>query len=129
MSDNNRNNEERVKAIFENARKYDPQADPFMKSKVMAKVMIERERSVKRLWKGFAIFSPVAIAAVLLLVFFLSGPVAFNASVNSKVLVKIEIKEIKSELAFAQIELPDGVSFFFTEISRALRKERADSGG
>lgn len=111
MTDNNKNDEKRVKAIFQEAQKASLESDPFMKTRVLAELRIAKEKKRGLFWKSLAFASPVAVAAALLLVFFFSTP-SFKASVNSNVLVKVEIKEIKSQIAYAEIDLPTGVQFY-----------------
>ena len=120
MRDYENKNEEIIKSIFQEAEKLPLDSDPFMKTRILAELRIAKERERSLIWKSLAFTSPVIVAAVLLLVFFFWSS-SFKAGINQNILVKIEIKEIKSQIAFAQIELPEGVSFYsksYPEISR-----------
>ena len=120
MTDNENKNEEIIKSIFQEAEKLPMDSDPFMKTRILAELRIAKERKRSLFWKISAFASPAIAVALLLLILFLKSP-SFNASVDKNILVKIEVKEMKSQIAFAQIELPEGVHFYsklYPEISK-----------
>lgn len=107
--------EERTKQIFAGLRQTDLGKAPLgLKTRVLAELRERRATRKARFWKWAAILSPVTSAAVAAVVWLglQQQPSAFEAAVNRNILVKIEVADLRSEqIAFAEIELPDGVRF------------------
>lgn len=116
-------NRDKVRSIFEKAQKLPIESNPFMKTRILAELRVAREKKRSFIWKSLALASPVFVAAVLILIFLFYGP-SFKANIDQNILVKIEISEMKNEIAFAQIELPEGV-YFYSKLYPQISEKRA----
>ncbi len=122
MTNYEKENEQRIKTLFQEAQKQPLDSNPFLKTRILAELKLAKEKKRSLMWKSFAFVSPLVVAAALLIVFFLQSS-SFNAVINQNILVKIEVKEIDPKVAFAEIELPDGV-YFHSKLYPDISKKR-----
>ena len=112
MVDSNNDDEGRIRQIFRVADEELSGPDPLLKRRILAHLEEAAIQAKLRRWRRWAILSPLA-AALLLLVIFAQRPGAFEAQVNTAVLIRVEVEELRgSDIAYAEIELADDVSFY-----------------
>ena len=112
MVDSNDKNEDRIRQLFRAADEGLPEPNPFLKTRILAHLKEEATRAKLRRWRRWAILSSLT-AAALLVVVFTQRPAAFEAQVNTAVLIRFEVKELPgSDIAYAEVELPDDVTFY-----------------
>ena len=88
---------------------------PYLKTRVLARLREKKSKSLLSRWKWFAILS-TACSLLLLAGFFLHTRSDFSAQLGQPVLVKVEMENIKdSQIAFAEIVLPEGVHFYSSQ--------------
>ncbi|MCM2276690.1 MAG: hypothetical protein NDJ89_01280 [Oligoflexia bacterium] len=109
--------EEQVRSLLKPLRHSVPEASPFMKTRVMAR--LREEERAKAGWSLSTFWKPAlassAAAALLVIVWNgreAQGPV-FPATAGQPVAVKVEMPEKSArKVVFAQVELPRGVRFY-----------------
>jgi hypothetical protein len=106
--------ENRIKALFEQARGLTYEPSPYLETRVLAELRERKHRHSSLLfWKQVALAASTACLALFIYVTFFTGNGAYNAQVNQAVAVRIElVKTLSSEIALAQIDLPEGVRFY-----------------
>jgi len=110
--DSNNEDEGRIRQLFRAADEDLSGPDPLLKTRILAHLEEAAIRAKLRRWRRWAILSPLA-AALLLAVIFAQRPAAFEAQVNTAVLIRVEVKELQgSDIAYAEIELADDVTFY-----------------
>jgi hypothetical protein len=123
MNERSNNDEQRVKEIFRQAERNPLEPSPFLKTRILARVREAKAERSRFHWKVWALASS---AATLLLLTVILWPMksALIANVNQQVAVRVEVKALdKNIVAYAKVELPDGVSFVSTKYPE-LEKER-----
>ena len=86
--------------------------DSLLKTRILAHLEEAAIQAKLRRWRRWAILSPLA-AALLLVAIFAQRPAAFEAQVNTAVLIRVEVEELRgSDIAYAEIELVDDVTFY-----------------
>lgn len=118
-------NMKKVQQILESAKNVNlPTSAPFMKTRVLA-ILEERKNAKKMLfWKWIGFLSPVASVVAFVLFTYVSTP-TFTADIMQPVMVKVELKQASDiEVAFAEIELPEGV-FFYSAKFPELKDKRS----
>jgi hypothetical protein len=112
MVDSNREIEDRIRQLFAAGDETLPGPSPFLDTRVLARLRENAQRATLRRWRRWAIVSPLAAAALVLSIF-LYRPAEFQAPVNTSVLIRVEVEELRgSAISYAEIELPDGVIFY-----------------
>jgi len=110
--DSNDENEDRIRQLFRTADEGLPEPSPSLETRILAHLKQEATRAKLRRWRRWAILSPVA-AAVVLLVVFAQRPPLLEAPVNTAVLIRVEVRELRgSDIAYAEVELADDVTFY-----------------
>ncbi len=104
-----------IRNLFSEAEESLQGPTPYMRTRILANLREGRANQRTLLWKRLAFSSPIVSAIVLAVVFLNGSEPAFRASVNEKVLVKVEVQGMKEmPVSFAEIELPSNV-FFYSE--------------
>ncbi|MFH1264046.1 MAG: hypothetical protein V1495_11465 [Pseudomonadota bacterium] len=107
--------EQRVKGLFRQAEQVPLEPSPFLKTRVLAHVREARAKTVGFRWKMWALASSTA-SLLLLSVLFWPARSSLTALVDQRVLVRVEVEALEgSNVAYATVELPDGVSFVSTK--------------
>ena len=112
MVDSNREIEDRIRQLFDAGDEALPEPSPFLKTRILARLTENAEQAKLRRWRRWAILSPLA-AAALVLAILVYRPAEFQAPVNTSVLIRVAVEELRGDaIAFAEIELPDDVTFY-----------------
>jgi len=124
MVDSNRDIEDRIRQLFSAGDEELPEPSPFLETRIRAQLRENATRAKLRRWRRWAILSPLAAAALVLSIF-VYRPAELRAPVNTSILVRVEVAELRgSAIAYAEIELPDDVTFY-SEKYPNLHEERA----
>lgn len=124
MLDSDHEIDDRIRRLFDAADEALPEPSPFLKTRILASLMEAETRATLRRWRRWAILSPLAAAALVLCIL-VYRPAEFRAPVNTNILIRVEVEELRgSAVAYAEIELPDGVTFY-SEKYPELKKARA----
>jgi hypothetical protein len=110
--DSSNEDEGRIRQIFRAADEGLPEPNPFLEKRILAHLEEATARARLRRWRRWAILSPLA-AALLLVVVFAQRPAVFEAQVDTAVLIRVEVEELRgSDIAHAEVELADDVIFY-----------------
>jgi len=110
--DSNNEDEGLIRQLFRAADEGLPAPDPSLKRRILAHLEEAETRTKLRRWRRWAILSPLA-AALILVAVFAQRPAAFEAQVNTAVLIRVEVEELQaSEIAYVEVELADDVTFY-----------------
>jgi hypothetical protein len=123
MVDSNREIEDRIRQLFDAGDEALPGPSPFLETRILARLTENEHRARLRRWKRWAILSPL-VAAALALAVFVYLPAEFQAPVNTSIVIRVEVEELRgSAVAYAEVELPDDVTFY-SEKYPELTEER-----
>ena len=123
MVDSNREIEDRIRQLFAAGDGALPEPSPFLETRILARLTENAHRAKLRRWRRWAILSPLAAGALVLSIF-VYRPAEFQAPVNTSILIRVEVEELRgSAIAYAEVELPDDVTFY-SEKYPELTEER-----
>ncbi len=112
MVDSNDEDEVLIRRLFRAADEGLSAPDPSLERRILAQLEEAAIRAKLRRWRRWAILSPLA-AALLLVAVFAQRPAAFEAPVNTAVLIRVEVEELRgSDIAYVEVELADDVAFY-----------------
>lgn len=101
-----------VAELFRKARPSVPGPSPYLKTRVLAHLREQKSTVHVFKWKWFSILSASASVAMIALFLYTQNGGDFTAKSGQPVLVKVELQNIQnSQVAFAEIVLPEGVHF------------------
>jgi hypothetical protein len=110
--DSNDEAEGLIRQLFRAADQGLPAPDPSLRRRILAHLEEVETRAKLRRWRRWAILSPLAAALVLVAVF-VQRPAAFEARVDTAVLIRVEVEELQaSDIAYVEVELADDVTFY-----------------
>ena len=123
MLDSNDDIENRIRQLFSAADEALPEPSPFLETRIRAQLEENATRAKLRRWRRWAILSPLAAAALVLSIF-VYRPAELRAPVNTSIVIRVEVEELRgSAIAYAEVELPDDVTFY-SEKYPDLHRER-----
>jgi hypothetical protein len=114
-----------AKGLFNKARAISLEAPPYMQTRILAELRERQSRSWKlSLWRRLAVSCAAFGMGLLIWVSAFQSSGIFEAVALKPHVVRVEIKDLESELlAGAEISLPEGVSFY-SEAFPELKEKR-----
>lgn len=101
----------KVEDIFKEMRGLAPRPNPFLATRVLAIAKERKKAKRSPLGLGFLLGS-ASMAGLALLAFFLLTPGSYNGVVGQQMAIWVDTRDVKkTEVAFVQIVLPNGVHF------------------
>jgi len=94
MVDSNREIEDRIRQLFDAGDEALPEPSPFLETRILARLTEDAHRAKLRRWRRWAILSPLAAGALVLSIL-VYRPAEFEAPVNTSILIRVEVEELR----------------------------------
>lgn len=133
MSDRNEKDllETEVKRLLRPLKSTAPAVDPYLKTRILARIREEQSKPIT-FWQRFRIpalaSSMAAVAVAASALWMTQGPrgEVFTAAVSKPVVVKMDLKGIDTKVAYAQVELSNGVKFYSRSFPKIEEQKSLD---